>query len=257
MIDIYSLWLDFQSDNNTSQNGFVRPNTDFVRAVNDISIKLWNKYVEESQRSQSGRDKMFPFLRSKNIPVGSAGTYYGVAKKPADYGGFASASIVIHQDKTYPSKEIDGGKCEGWKGESLEELQDEYLDNVKTSQAVMIDNQRWDSFCTHKTKGPTFERPGITQVNNEFKVAPRKVSVIAINYYVLPKEAVFNFTVSPGSVQTGSGDQIIYNKTGSTQLEWPEQMKEEFTEELKAWYLNYTQNWVGSNISAQQKQINP
>lgn len=254
-IDVYSLWLDFQSDNNTSQNGFVRPNTDFMRAVNDISIKLWNKYVEEAQRSQSGRDKMFPFLKSKNIPVGSQGTYYGVAKKPTDYGGFASASILVHDDKTYPSSEVDNGRCDG--DEDIEVLKDEYLDNVKTARAAMIDNQRWDSFCTHKTKGPTFEKPGITQVNNEFKVAPRKVSVIVINYYVLPKEAVFKYTLTPGNVQTGSGDQVIYDKANSVQLEWPEQMKEEFTKELKSWYIGYTQNWLASNISSQQKQLNP
>ena len=100
-------------------------------------------------------------------------------------------------------------------------------------------------------------RPGITQINDDFQVAPRKVSVIVFSYYVEPTEAIFKYTLTPGNIQTGSGDQLIYDKKNSEPLQWPEQMRKEFLEELKGWYLNYTQNWLGSNIASQQKQNNP
>lgn len=249
---VYPLWLDFQSAANTSQNGFFSPQTDFIRAVNEVSILLWNRYTGMSEKSQEVKDKLSPFLKSKNIVVGSAATYYGIAKKPTSYGRFASARIVVHKDLTIPAKDIDDGKCEGFKSE--EEITDEYYDNIKEFPVVMIDNQRWGAFTQHLTKGPTLERPGITQVNDEFKVAPRKVSVIALDYYIEPTPATFPYTLSPNNNQTGAGDQIIFNAATSVPLQWPEQMKKEFLDELVKWYFLFTRDQIGSGINLQQKQ---
>lgn len=255
MIDVYSLFLDFESDNNTSQNGFVRPNSDFLRIVNDISIKLWNKRTAKAEKSQEEKDKLFPFMVSKNIAVKSEGGYYGIALKPKDYGRFASARLIVHKDITLPSKDVDKGKCEGF--ETQEEITDKYYDNIKEVPVVHIDNQRWGAYVEHLTKGPTLEKPGITQVNDYFRIAPRKVSVVVIDYYKEPTPATFVYTLSEGNPQTGQGDQIIYDKAKSVPLQWPEQMRKEFLEELKSWYIQYTRDSNYSNISAQQKQVQP
>jgi len=255
MIDVYSLWLDFQSAVNTSINGWFRPETDFVRAVNEISKSLWTKWTNKAEKSQEEKDKLFPFLKSKNIAVDSQTTYYGIAKKPVEYGRFASARIIVHDDTTLPAKDVNDGKCEGLKDQA--EITDEYYDNIKEFKVVMIDNQRWSAYCEHLTKGPTLQKPGITQINDSFKVAPRKVSVIVIDYYVEPKPATFKYTLTPGDVQTGSGDMIIYDANASQKLEWPEQVRPEFLELLKNWYSAYTKDQVLNIINLQQKQVNP
>lgn len=253
MIDLFSLWQDFQSRVNTSQNSFFRPQTDFVRAVNETSIKLWNKWTGIAEKSQEEKDKLFPFLKKKNIVVNGAASYYGFAQKPKDYGRLASARIVIHKDKTYPAKDIDGGKCEGWKTD--EEIKDEYLDNVHEAQVTIVDNQRWAAYCQHLTKGPTMERPGITQINDGFQVAPRKISVIALDYYIEPTPATFEYTLSSGNTQTGAGDQIIYNSSTSVKLQWPEQVRNEFLDELVNWFTMYTRDQLGNSINLSQKQL--
>lgn len=250
-ITSFSIWLDFQSDNNTSQNGFIRPESDFIRILNDVSIALWNKWTGKAEKSQEEKDKLFPYLKSKNIVVSSLGRYDGFAKKPPDYGRFASARIVVHKDLTLPDKSIDNGKCEGWK--TQEEITEEYYNNIKEFRVTQVDNQRWGAFTEHLTKGPTLSKPGITQINDGFKVAPRKVSVIALDYYVEPTPATFKYTIAPGNPQTGSGDQVIYDPT-SIPLQWPEQMRKEILEELRKWYSMYTRDQIGNSINLSQKQ---
>lgn len=253
MIDVYSLWLDFQSAVNTSLNGWFRPETDFIRAVNEVSLNLWRNWTNEAEKSQEEKDKLFPFLKSKNIAVDSSGGYYGIAKKPAGYGRFASARLIVHATGTIPAKDVDSGKCDNFKDQ--EQITDEYYDNIKEVKVQMIDNQRWSAYCEHLTKGPTLEKPGITQINDYFRVAPRKVSVVVIDYYVEPNPATFKYTLTPGNVQTGSGDMIIYDANNSQKLEWPEQVRPEFIEGLKNWYIQFTRDQSFSVISAQQKQV--
>lgn len=249
----YSLWLDFQADNNTAQNGFIRPESDFIRILNTISIKLWNKWTDKAEKSQEEKDKLFPFLKGKNIAVNSTAGYYGTFKKPVDYGRLASVRIIVHENKnTIPAKDIEDGKCDGFK--SQEEINDEYYDNIIERRCVQIDNQRWAAFVEHLTKGPTLENPGITQLNDQFKVAPRKISVVALDYYVEPTPATFKYKVVPGNPQTGSGDQLIYD-ISSVPLQWPEQMRKEFLEELKSYFIQYTRDGNYNNINLSQKQV--
>lgn len=253
----YSIWLDLQAEVNTSPNGWVRPESDFIKELNKISIKLWNKYTGMAEKSQEVKDKLLPFLKSKNLIVQQTG-YEGIATKPKDYGRYASARIVVHKEDTIPDKNVDSGKCEGFKTpEEQEAITQEYYDNIIQRQVELIDNQRWGAFLSHLTKGPTFEKPGMTQIDGNFKVAPRKVSVIVLDYYIEPIPATFDYTLSAGSVQTGSGEQVIYNATTSTPLQWGEQMREEFVQELKGWYVQAMRDSMLSNISAQQKQMNP
>lgn len=248
----YSLWLDLQAEVNTSPNGWVRPESDFIIELNKISIKLWNKYTGMAEKSQEIKDKLRPFLKSKNLIVKPSG-YEGVVIRPSDYGRFASAGIIVHKDSTVPDPQVDNGKCEGFK--SQQEITDEYYDNIIQRDVKMIDNQRWRGFLSHLTKGPTFEKPGITEIDGNFKVAPRKVSVIILDYYTELIPATFNYTISSGNVQTGQGDQIIYNATTSEPLQWDEQMREEFVEELKKWFIQAMRDQMLSGISAQQKQV--
>ncbi len=93
----------------------------------------------------------------------------------------------------------------------------------------------------------------IRQIDNGFEVSPRNVSVVVLDYYVEPKEATFVYTISPGNVQTGSGDQIIYDEKNSVKLEWPATVRNEFLIELGQTYGIFTRNQFVTQVTQQQK----
>jgi hypothetical protein len=227
MIDAFDLWNSFQSTVNTFQGGWFRPQTDFIQKCNDLSKQFWNKYRKESEKSQDARDKMLPFIKTKNFIVKSKGIY-GFFKPDSDYGGFSGARIRIHEEKCFPDPKAEKGDPEN-KSAFLtdDELSEEYYDSVKEFDADLIDGIKWGSVNRHKTKGATFEKPKMRQVDGGFEVLPRKVTVIVLDYYRQPKTATFLYTPSPGDEQTGAGDDIVYSDT-SQSLEWPFNMRDEF-----------------------------
>lgn len=235
MIDLFDLYNSFISVVNSHVGGWFRPQTDFTKRCNDISKKLWVKWTREAEKSQEAKDNLMPFLRSKNIIVSTSGPY-GKFIAPNDYGRYASARLIVAGGACFPDKSIDGGKCEQGEFKTQEELTDEYFDSVKQVDVELIDDQKWGAVNSHLTKKPTLSKPKIRQIDNGFEVAPRKVSVIVLDYYVEPKEATFVYTISPGNVQTGSGDQIIYDSKNSDPLEWPATVRNEFLNELAISY---------------------
>jgi len=253
---MYSLWQDFQSLVNTFQGGWYRPQTDFERATNDISIELWDKWTSMAEKSQQIKDFLIPFLVSKNIIAKRANSYYSTIEYPKEYGRFATADIIVHEDKTVPSPTVDGGKCANGDFKTQEEITEEYFDNLKSNEIVLIDLQRWDSCLSHLTKMPTFDSPKMVQIDGKFRVAPKNVSVVVMNFYRQPKPATFKYTLSPGDPQTGLGDQIIYSPPPiSTPLEWPEIAKNNFLWRLGERFGIYTKDQFMTQISTQQKTM--
>lgn len=241
MIDPYDLYTDFKAWVNTQQGGFFPPQSVFTKVLNIANFRLWNKWTAQAEKSQEIKDNLFPFLVSKNVTTKNANSYYCIAPQPENYGRFASAKILLNgENKCVDDKRI-GAKTD-------EELAQDYYDNVTESEVEMIDNQRWASLLKHLTKKPTFENPKITQINNEFKVAPKEVSVIVFNYYTIPKPAVFVYTVPPGNLQTGAGGQIVYNANASQSLQWPITVKEYLLETMKKVYIQYTRDMVFAKI---------
>ena len=130
----------------------------------------------------------------------------------------------------------------------------DYLDTVMESEVEMISNQRWSAVLKHLTKYPTYENPKITQINNGFKVAPREVGVVVLNYYKKPKEATFIYTNSTANLQTGAGGQIIYDKKNSQPLEWTPTVKNEFLINLGIRFGIYTREQFMFAANTQLKQ---
>jgi hypothetical protein len=220
MLSLFTIWQSFQSVYNTSQNSFFRPQTDFQQQVNDISKELFLKWTGMSEKSQEIRDFLFPFLVSKNIIVKPRNSYYGFLEKPSTYSRWASARIWTINEATVPCAEVDGGKCKGYKTQA--EVTEDYLKNIKEAQVDLIDEQRWAACLEHLTKNPTLAKPKMTQIDGGWRVAPRTVSVIALDWYKEPANGTFNYTVTPGNPQTGAGDFIQYDANNNTPLEWPE-----------------------------------
>lgn len=257
-IDMFELYKDFMAIVNTSQNGFWRPEKDFERNVNEASLLLWNNKIDEAQRSQRGTDELSPFLVSKNIIVAKQNSFYGTFGKPDDkdkeYGRYASARLVVAGKMCVPCKDVDDGKCCNGTFKSDQELAEDYYDTICEVAIEKVDNQRWPSVLKHLSKRPTLENPKLTQINNQFQVSPRQVSVVVLNYYTQPKYATFKYTLTPGNLENGSGDEIIYDKNASTPLQWQETVKGELLEVLKKVYISYTRDTEAAQIDNIQKR---
>lgn len=167
-------------------------------------------------------------------------------------GGLLLPKCLLVPDKrTIPSKSVEKGKCEGYKTD--QELAEEYYNESKEVSIKNIDNQRWAAYISHPTKGPTMGIPGITQIDGQFQVAPRDVSVVILNYYVQPCNAVFAYDITPGNLQTGAGDQIIYDKKNSKPLPWPNTIRTEFIIRLAEIYGIFTrEQYISSFFKAKQ-----
>jgi len=252
MLSLLQIWNSFQGYVNTFQGGWYRPNTDFQPAVNDISKQLWEDWTAQAEKSQEIKDHLAPFLKSKNSIVSSQTSTYGVLKYPDDYGRFSSARIILHNEKCVPCPDVDNGECEGF--QTQEEVTDQYFDNLTQVIVELVDNQKWAGCLNHLTKKPTLEKPKMTQYQSGWNVAPRKVSVIALDYYVRPKEGTFVYTVAPGDTNTGAGDYLIYNENLSVKLEWPETVLNEFVVRLGERFGLFTRDQFVTAVASQQKQ---
>lgn len=252
MIDLFDLYESFMSYVNSHVGGFFRPQTDFTKRCNDISKQLWVKWTREAEKSQECKDNLFPFLKSKNTIVTATGPY-GKFTPPTDYGRFASARIIVANGNTYPDKTVDQGQCDEGDFKTEQELTEEYFNTIEQIDVELIDVQKWGAVNAHKTKKPTLMKPKMRQIDSGFEVSPRQVSVIVLDYYVEPKEATFVYTISPGNVQTGAGDQIIYNKNQSVPLEWPATVRNEFLIALGESYSIFTKDQFLNQATQQQK----
>lgn len=262
MITLFELYNEFKAMVNTSQNGFWRPENDFEKNVNVASDLLFNKKTEIAERDQKIVDDLRPYLISKNIIVEKANSFYGIVPLPTEpkhpeYSKYASARMLLAGQSCVPCQEVDQGECINGEFKSDTELTEDYYNTVCEVQIEKIDNQRWPSVLQHLTKRPTLLRPKLTQINNQFQVAPRDVSVVVLNYYRKPKYATFKYTLTEPNLQDGSGDVIIYNEEQSQPLEWPSTVKTELLDILKDMYVGFTRDSQYQQINSAQKQTNP
>jgi len=258
-IDPFELWNDFRSWVNTQQGGFMPPQNIFMRVANVASLELWKEWTAIAEKSQEIKDNLFPFLVSKNIITTQSNSFYSIAVPPKNYGRFATAKILLtKENKCIPDQQVDGGKCQqgnltNIKFKSDTELTEEYYNNTVEAEVQMVDNQKWSAMLQHLTKYPTFEKPKCTQINNVIKVAPRQVSVIVLDYYVEPIDAVFAYTPTPGNPQTGSGGSINYDAVNSVPFQWTKTVKSDLLEMIKKIYIQYTRDPLFAQISNSQK----
>jgi len=253
MIDLYDLYNSFKSYVNTFQGGWFRPQTDFQQASNDISNELWEKWTRQAEKSQEVLDNIAPFFKSKNILVKPKNTYYGTFTQPPDYGRYATSRIIVHRSTCLPCENVDNGDCSELVKMEQQAITEKYYESISERTIEKIDSQRWGAVCEHLTKFPTLDNPKLTQIDNGFKVAPRTVSVVVLDYYIRPENAVFDYTIAPGDIQTGAGDQIIYNKNGSKSLQWPTTVVNEFLVRLGERYGMFTRDQFMTQASSQLK----
>lgn len=254
MIDLFELYQSFISYVNTFAGGWYRPQTDFEQACNDIANELWDLYTSQADRDQAVKDKLIYFLKSRNIIVKNQQQgLYGIFDPPTDYGRYASSRVIYDGNACLPSGEVDGGKC--YDGEDEVSQVEEYRDNIQEFKVDLIPNIRWGSVSNHLTKKPTLQNPKITQVDGKFRVLPRTVSVIVLDYYLKPRPAKFAYTIAPANPQTGAGGQIIYNKAESLPLQFPTTVTNDFLVRLGARFGLFTMNQFVSAAANAERQL--
>lgn len=261
MIGINSLWKDFLAKVNTYQGGFWSPQNNFVRAVNDIQKQLMNEEFAKWQNNQSTTDSIYPFLETKNLRlVSNNNQAYDTSVLPNDFIHYSSARVIVAGNVgcgCTGKDDIDGsnGKVVECSADNkyidpdLIALEEKHAqDNICQNPVRIIDNQRWGSLCGHYTKRPTIKNPAITMFAGGIKVFPKHVGIIVLDYFRNPKDAVFNYTL-------GTDNEIIYNPTGSVDLEWPEHMKPAFLNLLMKAYGAYTGQDNTYQIGAAESQL--
>lgn len=255
MIDLFDLNKSFQSLVNTFQGGWFRPQTDLQNAANDISNELWEMWTRQAEKSQEIIDNLSPFFKSRNILVKPQNTYYGTFNQPPDYGRFASARVITYRSTCLPCETAENGNCSELEEMELKAVKEKYYESICEITVEKIDSQRWGAVCEHLTKAPTLENPKLTQVENGFKIAPRTISVVVLDYYTRPVNAVFNYTKAPGNVQTGAGDQLIYNKNASVPLQWPSTVINELLIRLGERYGIFTRDQFITQLNLKNKTM--
>ncbi len=249
MIDLFDLYNRFCSDNNTFQGGFVRPERDFERKVNSLSQEIWNEWTALAEKTQEIDDNLAVFLKSVNVIISKSTGNFGIAIYPKDYGRYSVARTILHKDACLcdtSKDQYENGVCtkEGKTETEIEKQEriEKYKDGITEGLCTKVESSRWASMLDHKKKCPTIQDPGITQFEGGFKIAPRQVSVVVLDYYIKPKYAKFIFTIAAGNPQTGSGDYMVYDAAASGKLEWPETMIPFFLDKLREYYPRFTRN---------------
>lgn len=199
-----------------------------------------------AEKDQQIRDFLRPFLVSKNLKVQPRNSYYGFLPEPTGYGRWGSARIWTIKEQCVPCAESKGFKTQ-------EEITAEYLSEIKEFPVDLVDEQRWAACLNHLTKSPTLSNPKMTQIDNGWRVAPRSVSIVALDWYKIPKEGTFIYTEVAGDPASGEGDYIQYDANASTPLEWPESVLNYFLWKLAKRYGIFIGNTFLSQFAKQEE----
>lgn len=241
MIDLFKLYDLFCATVNVAQNGHVRPVRNFIAWINEINLELFNELGSKWERNRAVTDLLRPFIITVNVSlVKESGAAYDIAQYPNDYGGYSSARRIVKVDNSkscacrgLPVLDGETGKCSTWNDEDdIAKQAAAESDSVREFPISKVDNQRWGSVMSHRLLAPRPDKPYMTQFDGGFKVAPRGTGIIILDYLRLPKAAVFAYTVVD--------DQVVYDPSGSEQLEWPDTALPTIIARLKKRYGTFT-----------------
>lgn len=256
-LDIFDIWQKLMSMANTQQQGFIRPDINFTNWYNSVSNELFTSLAMDFGKSYQLSDKLAPFLVTANVIVNpQPGLPYDLLTLPNNFEYFTSARVIRQRNEQrcmlspeYPI--VDGS------GQFVQFV-DPYFANVAQNYAAnniievdvkLVDNQRWGGYMQHVTKKPTWDSPKVTEIasitgNKMLKVAPKGIQSIVLDYLRTPRKAVFSYTID-------SNDNIIYDSSGSVQLEWSNTLENEFLERLMKKYAVYVREMGVYQVSEQ------
>lgn len=233
VLNLFDLWQSIMSEVNVQQGGNIRPQIDFQSWVNAISMELFHERAAAAELNDMIDDDLATFLLSAYTAlISQPGQPWWLLPRPSNYAYFAGCKVL----RQLPDKIaiVDGdGQCLQFNDKDYAALRQKFAGkNLIESTVKKLDEQRWESCLGHRFKKPTFQNPKMVQYSAGFKVAPAGIGGVVLDYYRLPKDCVFAYTI-------GTGDIIQYNAGASIQLEWGENLKNEFLTRLKKKYAIY------------------
>lgn len=249
MISVCRIYNDFKGASNTWQNGHFRPKS-FEYALHEAQIEIFNELRKEWEKSQIVSDNLRPFFKSaqkeiKNLPKG------GMVDYPHDYSMFSSlrffSETATGAGVMTDCEIIDSDKsCRPLREEEKAELaaKDELFERSITK----IDNMRWGSFCEHAFLPPGLDNPGCTQYNEGFKVLPKKIGIVVLDYLAIPERPVFVYTKGPRNT-------LICDPLKCTNLLWGDEILPELMSRLKTRYASFVGNGQKYQEGQRETQI--
>ncbi len=254
MLDLFNIYEQFIGTVNTHQGGHVKPNRNFTQWVNTISIDIFKDMCEEYQRSQVMSDELTIFLKTVNVIVPRVtGQMWDTIVKPKDYEYFASAKVFRRSGDTDTSvgcsafPVIDGrdgkpGDCkDALSAEEMESASAGADDSLKEYAIKKIPTDRWAAACNHVNLAPTINNAKCTQYDKGFKLAPKSLGIILLDYFRAPLPGTFDYTL----LNPGAEDEYIqYNAGTSNPLEWKDTMLPEFLARLQKKYGRFVREQV-------------
>lgn len=274
LMDNYDLYLRLLADINSNQAGHVKPYGNFIKWLSEINLELFKeKFGQDYEKNQVTMDSLtLTFLKTGNVTlVPQAGQPYDVAAFPVDYGYFSSGRIMIRNVNGKPigcpCADTDVKTYDGKTGKEvvdplpIAEKSSHYKDpdtlaleqrkqesEIEEYPVTKVTNNKWASAITHEFLGPTLDQPIMTQYSGGFKVAPKGVGILILDYLKNPTTPTFVYTLD-------GNDQIVYNASASIQLQWPETMMGEFIKRLAKRFAKYVKDDATYGMSEQERQI--
>lgn len=218
-ININTFRKQLLNTTNKWRSGHLPPSRqdDFLQQA---SIELFNEKVLSASKSNKLDDDLAPFLKSKNINVSTpAGLNYGLLLRPADYNKFWSIRAFFSGSESDGMVSCGCPSSEPVPCDAVANLQQDEVPVVdmpilKEVNVTKVDGSMWSAVLMHRSKMPTLDNPYCTQYDAGFKVAPRNITVVTMDYYRLPVTAVFGYTLL-------SNSYYQYDPSTSVNIEWP------------------------------------
>lgn len=225
-INLNDLLQKLWSATNVQQSGQIRPVSDFQNWANEINSELFHEKCAAFQLGQMNTDELQPFMKQVNILVTSLpGKSYDFVTIPSDYEYFIDMRVqrsllenadIIKQDS----------QCVQYVDPDYAALLQRYANgNLVEANVEVVDSARWSGAVDRITKRPTFQKPKTTQTGGGFFIAPKGVQSVVLEYFRTPRACVYGYTI-------GTGDIIVYDANTSIQLEWTNQIQNEFLTRL-------------------------
>jgi hypothetical protein len=246
---VCQLYTDFLGRENTSQGGHARPKN-FISWLHEVQIEMQNELIKALGNNQTVSDNLRFFTKSVQIPISQFKTG-DIIPYPKDYRRFSSLRFF--------SKKENGTGClcgdmpvmddEGSCAEFTEEQKAEMLNSEQLceNEIEMVPNQNWGSVCKHELIGPSMELPYATQYDKGFKVLPKGIGIVVLDYIAIPERPKMFFSED-------GRHNITCLPTSSTLL-WGDEMIPELLARLKKRYSAFTRNSEGYKEGEQERQI--
>ena len=238
MISICQLYIDFKGANNTWANGHFRPQS-FIYAVHEAQMEIFNELRKAWENNNIVDDNLRNFFISAQVPIKDIKK--GVLiEYPKNYSTFSSLGLFSKTDKSAGllCSDLDILDVEKKECRALREEEKETGNEVLSNQLIERDirkvpNQKWRAAVSHEFIKPSIENPICTQYNTGFKVLPKELGNVVLDYLSLPVRPVLNYTKK---------NQAFICDKECVDLAWGEEILPELMSRIKTKYASYTSN---------------